>query len=214
MVIEVVSFDMEGTLIPTDFSSLIWETDIPRLYGEMNGLGFEEAKRHVIAEYDSIGQGAPEWYDVDYWFRRLRLDGDWRRLLEERQGVYVPFPEVRGVLERLGERFRLIVSSNTIREFLEIQLRCLPHVFEEAFSAPSDYGGVKDPDFFHMVGNTVSVELENITHVGDSILFDYDVPRELGIKAYHLDRDGGSQVSPVVRDLEEFESALNELSDQ
>jgi len=42
MAIEVVSFDMEGTLVPTDFSSLIWETDIPRLYGEKNGLGFEE----------------------------------------------------------------------------------------------------------------------------------------------------------------------------
>ena len=211
MAIEVVSFDMEGTLVPTDFSSLIWETDIPRLYGEKNGLGFEEAKRRVISEYDSIGQGAPEWYDVDYWFGRLGLDGDWRRLLEERRDACNPFPEVPGVLERLGERFRLVVSSNTIREFLEIQLRCLPGIFEETFSAPSDYGGVKDARFFRRVSETLGVEPERIAHVGDSARFDYDAPRELGMKAYFLDRAGGVQEPHVVGDLDEFESVLNRL---
>jgi putative hydrolase of the HAD superfamily len=211
MAIEVVSFDMEGTLVPTDFSSLIWETDIPRLYGEKNVLGFEEAKRRVIAEYDSIGQGAPEWYDVDYWFRRLGLDGDWRQLLEERRGVCAPFPEVHGVLERLGERHRLVVSSNTIREVLEIQLRCFPDIFEESFSAPSDYGGVKDASFFRRVGEKLGVEPERIAHVGDSARFDYDAPHELGMRAYFLDRAGGVREPHVVRDLEEFESALNRL---
>ena len=211
MAIEVVSFDMEGTLVPTDFSSLIWETDIPLLYGEKNGLGFDEAKRHVIAEYDSIGQGAPEWYDVDYWFSRLGLDGDWRLLLEERRGVCVPFPEVHGVLERLGKGYRLIVSSNTIREFLEIQLRCLPDIFEEVFSAPSDYGGVKDAGFFRRVSETMGVELERIVHVGDSARFDYDVPHELGLEAYLLDRNSETQGPHVVKDLEEFVSALNLL---
>ena len=211
MAIEVVSFDMEGTLVPTDFSSLIWETDIPRLYGEKNGLVFEEAKRRVISEYDSIGQGAPEWYDVDYWFGRLGLDGDWRRLLEERRDSCNPFPEVPGVLERLGERFRLVVSSNTIREFLEIQLQSLPDVFEEAFSAPSDHGGVKDAVFFRRVSETLGVEPDRIAHVGDSTRFDYDAPRELGMKAYFLDRAGGVQEPHVVGDLDEFESVLNRL---
>ncbi len=211
MAIEVVSFDMEGTLVPTDFSSLVWETDIPRLYGEKNGLGFEEAKRRVITEYDSIGQGAPEWYDVDYWFRRLGLDGDWRQLLEERRGVCAPFPEVLGVLERLGERHRLVVSSNTIREFLEIQLRCLPDIFEEAFSAPSDYGGVKDVGFFRMVSEMMGVEPERIVHVGDSARFDYDVPHKIGVRAYFLDRNGETQGSHFVKYLEEFVSALSLL---
>jgi FMN phosphatase YigB (HAD superfamily) len=211
MAIEVVSFDMEGTLVPTDFSSLVWETDIPRLYGEKNGLGFDEAKRRVIAEYDSIGQGAPEWYDVDYWFKRLDLEGDWRGLLEARRDACVPFFEVHGVLERLRERYRLIVSSNTIREFLEIQLQCLPDIFEKEFSAPSDYGGVKDAGFFRRVSETMGVEPERIAHVGDSARFDYDVPHEMGMKAFLLDRDGESQGPHVVKDLEAFVFALNLL---
>ena len=210
MAIEVVSFDMEGTLVPTDFSSLVWETDIPRLYGEKNGLGFEEAKRLVIAEYDSIGQGAPEWYDVDYWFMRLDLGGDWRRLLVERRDACNPFPEVPGVLKRLGERYRLIVSSNTIREFLEVQLRCFHDTFENVFSAPSDYGGVKDSHFFRKVSETMEVEPERMTHVGDSVRFDFEAARELG-KSFLLDREGESNGPHVLKDLEEFESALNFL---
>ena len=208
--IEVISFDMEGTLIPLDFSSLVWETDIPSLYGEKNGLDFDEAKRLVIAEYDSIGQGAPEWYDVDYWFSRLGLNGDWRGLLEKRREICVPFPEVQGVLERLGSKSRLIVSSNTIREFLEIQLQCLPKAFEDTFSAPSDFGGVKDKNFFHWVSETLGVKLERIAHVGDNFLFDYDIPQKLGLRAYLLDRIGENQGSYVVRDLEEFESELDQ----
>jgi len=208
MAIEVVSFDMEGTLVPTDFSSLIWETDIPRLYGEKNGLGFDEAKRRVIAEYDTIGQGAPEWYDVDYWFKRLGLDGDWHRLLEERKSACVPFPDAHEVLERLQGQYRLIISSNTIREFLEIQLQTLPDVFEETFSAPSDYGGVKDAGFFRSVGEKIRVEPGKIIHVGDSVRFDYDVPLGLGMKAYLLDREGEAQGSHVVNDLGEFVSTL------
>jgi FMN phosphatase YigB (HAD superfamily) len=209
--IEIVSFDMEGTLIPTDFSNLIWETDIPRLYGEKNGLGFDEAQQQVISMYDTVGQGAPEWYDADYWFRRLDLDGDWRRLLEKRRGVCVPFPEVHGVLEHLKERYSLIVSSNTIREFLEIQLGCLPDIFEKTISAPSDYGGVKDTSFFRRVSMKMGVEPERIAHVGDSARFDYDAPHELGIKAYLLDRNGEFQGPHVVKDLEEFVSALKTL---
>jgi putative hydrolase of the HAD superfamily len=114
-------------------------------------------------------------------------------------------------LERLGERHRLIVSSNTIREFLEIQLQSLPDIFEEVFSAPSDHGGVKDAGFFRRVSETLGVEPERIVHVGDSARFDYDAPRELGMKAYFLDRAGGVQKPNVVGDLEEFESALNRI---
>jgi putative hydrolase of the HAD superfamily len=206
--IEVVSFDMEGTLIDNNFSDLLWEHDVPRLYGLKNDLEFEEAKRYVLLQYDTIGMGRPEWYDVDYWFRRLGLGGSWRDLLENRQDDCRLYPETLQVLERLSGRCPLIISSNTIREFLQVQLRKLPSVFRHVFSAPSDFGTVKDPDFYGRISDIIGVEPGAIIHVGDNVAFDYEAPREAGMIAFHLDRSGDSGRDHVIRTLVDFEEML------
>jgi len=202
--IEVVSFDMEGTLITHDFSNLIWETDIPRLYGEKNGLSLEEARRRVMAEYDTVGPGAPEWYDTGYWFVRLGLDGDWRRLLEARSGDCSYYSDVLGVLELSEKRHRLIISSNTIREFLEVQLRCLPDAFERVYSAPSDFGSVKNAEFFEKICTDLGVESEAVAHIGDSEEFDFEAAKEAGVKSFLLDREDERKGPHVVQNLQEF----------
>jgi len=212
--IEVVSFDMEGTLLTHDFSNLIWETDVPRLYGEKNGLGLDEARRRVMAEYDTVGPGAPEWYDTGYWFVRLGLDSDWRRLLEARSRDCSIYPEVPGVLERLGGRYRLVVSSNTIREFLEVQLRCLPDAFEQVYSAPSDHGTVKDTEFFERICRELGVEPEAVAHVGDSEEFDFEAAKTAGMKSFLLDREGERKSAHVVQNLQEFIEKIGTLEER
>ena len=207
--IEVVSFDMEGTLIDGTYSSLIWETDIPRLYGEKHGLDLESARERVLGEYAQVGEDRPEWYDIGYWFDRLGLDRDWRVLLREREGACRVYDEVPGVLERMAGEYALIVSSNTIREFLDVQLTKLPDVFEEVYSAPSDLRTVKKTDtFYSRVCEELGVAPASMAHVGDSLRFDYEEPRKLGVRSFHLDREGGSSGRHVVRDLGEFESRL------
>ena len=212
--IEIVSFDMESTLIDDNFSDLIWEHDIPSLYGLQNGMELEEAKRYVLQQYDTFGMGRPEWYDVDYWFRQLGLGGNWRDLLENRQNDCRLYPETLQVLERLSERYPLIISSNTIREFLQIQLRKLPSVFRHVFSAPSDFGTVKNPDFYGRISDIIGVELGAIVHVGDNVAFDYEAPREAGMLAFHLDRSGTTQGDHIVRTLVDFEERLKGLEEK
>jgi len=207
--IEVVSFDMEGTLIDDSYSNLVWETDIPRLYGEKHGLDPESAKAKVLGEYSQVGDDRPEWYDIGYWFDRLGLDQDWRELLMRREEACRVFSEVPGVLERMSGEYTLIVSSNTIREFLDVQLTKLPDVFARLYSAPSDLKTVKKTDsFYARICTEMGVEPTSMAHVGDSYKFDYEEPMKLGIQAYHLDRRDGSSGGRVVSDLEEFEEKL------
>jgi len=212
--IEVVSFDLEGTLVDLRFSNLVWETDIPRLYAEQHGLSFEEARDRVVDEYSQVGDDQPEWYDVDYWFRRLGLTGDWRRLLELRRDSRLVFPEVRGVLDRLQGKFSLVISSNTIREFLEVQLSELEDYFEHVFSAPSDFGTVKrSGEFYGRICRIMGVETGKVAHVGDSLRFDYEEAKKRGIHAFYLDRSRESGGEHVVHDLIEFEGRLRTLDD-
>ena len=211
--IKLISFDMEGTLITRDYSKLIWETDIPRLYGKKHGLDFETAKARVMSEYDTVRDDEPEWYDTDYWFTRLELSGDWTALLEARRGDCKPFHDSEVVLRRLSEDYPLIISSNTIREFLVIQLSKLPDVFQQVYSAPSDFNTVKMADeYYGRVLDERGLEPWEVVHVGDSLRYDYDEAKKKGLHAFYLDRDGVNKGDHVVRDLLEFETRIRSLN--
>lgn len=210
--IEVVSFDMEGTLIDHKFSDLFWETDIPTLYGRKHGLDLETARELVISKYRQIGDERPEWYDAGYWFTRLGLEGDIREMLNRRREDCMVYPEVHQVLERLNERYPLIISSNTMREFLEVQLLKLPPKFDHVFSATSDFGMVKkSEEFYRRICHILGFSTAEVAHVGDDQRFDYEAAKKAGVNAYHLDRTRGSEGAKVVRDLNEFEERLKDL---
>jgi len=112
----------------------------------------------------------------------------------------------------MSGEYSLIVSSNTIREFLEVQLTRLPDVFTKVYSAPSDLKTVKKTDsFYSRICEEMDVDPSSMAHVGDSLKFDYEEPRKLGIHSFYLDRQGRSSGDHVVRDLDEFERKLSFL---
>jgi putative hydrolase of the HAD superfamily len=203
--VKVVSLDMEGTLIDHAFSHAIWETDIPRLYAEKRGLDQEAARAMVLAEYGKVGDRRREWYDVDYWFRRLGLEADWRQLIRERAGLIKVYPDAAEALERLSGVYPMIVSSNTIREFLDLQVDAVGHYFTHVYSAPSDFGTVKkDAGFYRLIIGAMGVRPGELVHVGDHLEFDYRAARSLGVRAYHLDRSKGTAGRDTVHDLVEL----------
>jgi putative hydrolase of the HAD superfamily len=203
--VKVVSLDMEGTLIDHAFSNAIWETEIPRLYAEKHGLDLEAAREKVLAEYSTVGEMRREWYDVDYWFRRLELDADWRKLIRERADLIKVYHDAAEALRRLSGVYPMIVSSNTIREFLDLQVEAVGHYFTHIYSAPSDFGTVKKDDgFYRLILGALGVRPCEMVHVGDHPEFDYRAARSLGVRAYHLDRSNGAAGRDTIHDLVEL----------
>jgi FMN phosphatase YigB (HAD superfamily) len=208
--VTTISFDMEGTLIDHMYSRQIWEVDIPNLYGEVHHIGFEEAKRHVQAEYSAIGEGDPKWYDVGYWWNKFDLHGDWRELTLLRKPYCNIFPDTVRVLNNLKDSYTLVVTSNTIREFLDVQIKCIGHRFSHVFSAPSDFKAVKkSSEFYTMILSELGIQPQNVIHIGDHRQFDYLAPRNVGIRAFLLDRSGSQKGEDVVFNLDEFVEQLN-----
>lgn len=211
--VKLISFDMEGTLVKRSYSELIWETDIPKLYAETHGLDFDTAKKVVMSAYDTVRDDEPEWYNTDYWFKRLNLTGDWTKLLENRRKDCEAYPEASEVLTKLNEKYSLIISSNTIREFLEIQLTTLPKVFDHVYSAPSDFNTVKKADeFYSIILSERGLKPEAVIHVGDSYKYDYEEARKRGITAYYLDWDKEMSGEYVVHSLTEFMEKVNNVT--
>jgi putative hydrolase of the HAD superfamily len=212
--VKFISFDMDGTLIDPGFTDWVWGHGIPTLYAEKYGVSFERAKAFVEEEYYKVGEGAIEWYDIQYWFRFFQLEMPWQSLMERYVDKINVYPDVDHVLDRLKNKFSLLLTSNAGREFIGIELRVtrLERYFDRIFSATSDFRLVKKTvSFYHKVCQVLGASPEEIVHVGDHYEFDYAVPQELGIRAFYLDRSAEEKGDFILWDLRELETRLIDL---
>ena len=203
-----ISFDMDGTLIDPEFTDWVWNHGIPTLYAQKSGTSFDAAKAFVEGEYRKVGERAIEWYDIKYWFRFFQLEMQWQVLMERYVDKINVYPDVNHILDRLRDKFSLILTSNAGREFIDIELKAtgLGKYFNQIFSATSDFGEVKKTiGFYHRICQILGVSPDEIVHVGDHYEFDYLVPRELGIHAFYLDRKAKKSGDSVLWDLRELE---------
>jgi putative hydrolase of the HAD superfamily len=107
----------------------------------------------------------------------------------------------------------LVVSSNSGREFLELELEGVRRYFHTVFSAPSDFNQTKKAtDFYLKVCSDLGIDQSEMAHVGDHWVFDFVVPRSVGINAFYLNRKGERQDEFIVKDLRQFSDEVNSLS--
>jgi len=216
--IKVISFDLDGTLTDYRFVDSVWFEGIPRLYSVEKGVSFEDAREVVKREYDKVGKERLEWYNLHYWIKKFGLNVAPQELLrhfEHRIKAYSEVPKVLGELKQMG--FRLIIVTNARREFVELELRKakIENYFDRVFSSTSDFGVIKKTvNLYQRVCGILEISPQEMIHVGDDRNFDFDVPRGLGIVAFHLDRTGEHKGELVIHSLEELNKNLQRLRDK
>ena len=213
--INVVSFDLDGTLTDSSFVDSVWLEGIPHLYSIKKRVSFDDAKEAVIREYEEVGREELQWYDLRYWIEKFDLNVGWQDLLSRFEDRIRTYPEVLKVVEELTQRgIRLIIITNASSEFLEFQLAetNMEGYFEAVFSATSDFGMVKKTvDLYRKVCRILGIFPHEMIHVGDDRNFDFYVPRRLGILAFHLDRTGTYEGEHVIYNLEDLHERLEKL---
>jgi FMN phosphatase YigB (HAD superfamily) len=206
--IKVVSFDADGTLVTPDFSQAVWYEGIPSLYARKNGVSFQEAKAFIEKEYQVVGDCRVEWYDIKYWLQRFGLGDCHQQMLEDYRHTVCCYPEVDQALSSLSKDYTLIVVSCSTREFLPYLLDGIEGYFTKVFSSVSDYGQIKTPEFYLEVCRQMGVSPQEMAHVGDLWEQDFLVPRDTGIRAFHLDRRGERKDGSSLRSLADLEAML------
>jgi len=205
--IKVVSFDVEGTLVTTDFSYAIWFELIPMRYAKKHDLAMPEALEKVKQEYAGIGDQRLEWYDVQYWFNHFGF-GQADIAMEELQPRVKYYPDTCRALDMLRGKYRLSIASGSPRPFLKHLLRDINHNFHSVFSSVSDYQKVKKADFYENMCRELGVEPEQVAHVGDNYQFDVLEPSSIGIRAFYLDREDKVNKKESLDNLDEFAQIL------
>jgi len=213
--IKVISFDLDGTLTDYRFVDSVWFEGIPRLYSVKKGVSFDDAREIVKREYDKVGKEKTEWYDLHYWIKKFGLNVTPQDLLKNFEHRIETYPEVPKVLEELKQMdFRLIIVTNARREFVELELEKaeIENYFDRVFSSTSDFGLVKKTvNLYQRVCSILEIPPQEMIHIGDDQNFDFDVPRRLGILAFHLDRTGKHKGELVIHSLEELNKKLKRL---
>lgn len=201
--IQIISFDMDGTLIPKEFADEFWLEKIPELYSEKSELTKAQAKNQFIEEYDDMGRDDIRWYLPEYWFSRYDLDQSPREVLEEMREDYEIYDDAKEVLKELHEEYPLIIISNGIKMFIEVGLGYYNSYFHELYSSVSDFGlSSKTSSLYRVICDDLNVKPEKVVHIGDDQENDLKPAREAGLKSYLLDRDGGCEEG--IHDLREL----------
>lgn len=208
---KIISFDVEGTLISHRFSEIIWEEEIPKLYAKKVGFSLSKAKSFVKKEYNKITEDRVEWYDIQYWFNHFGLK-NYQKLLNDHKRKIFYYPEVQSVLEDLSKKFKLIISSNSAREFLNLETERVRKYFHHIFSAPSDFRQIKKTtDVYLRICEFLEVTPSEVIHVGDNWSHDFITPRKIGLLSFYLDRKECKRGEFFVYNLKEFNIRLSKL---
>ena len=209
---QIIAFDMDGTLTDTSFVNSVWLQGVPELYSLKKQIPFEEALRQVKFEYDKMGREKIQWYDLSYWLNKFEIDLKPEQVLNSFVDRIRVFEEAHRILERLkNSGYRLIIVTNARREFVDLEMKQTgtQRYFENIFSSPSDFKLIKNgPTVYEKICAACKVSPVDMMHVGDDPQFDFEVPKQIGIRAYLLDRTRKKSGPFIVSSLEEFASKL------
>jgi HAD superfamily hydrolase (TIGR01549 family) len=203
----IISFDVEGTLVTTDFSAAIWFEGIPESYAKKYGMSFEQGRKAVMQEYEKVGDQRIEWYDINYWVNKFGIGSSYELLKRYRNKIGI-YPEVTEVLQELSQQYRLIICSGTPREFLVHLLQDIEGYFTDIFSSTSDFKSVKNRNFYDGICRKMESAPEQIVHVGDNYQFDFQEPMQIGLQAYYLNRGDSEKKDNTIQSLLELKNLL------
>ena len=205
----IISFDLDGTLIRPEYNELIWFREIASLYAEKFGISFDEARQKIRKEYEKVGENDIRWYSLDYWLKYFGFKVTEKEILEKYADKVELYPEVIPALELLRKTHTLVVASAMSHSFIKVKLKKyhLSSYFKGIFSSLSDFGMIKKrKQFYQKMCQEMQISPPDLIHIGDNYEADYLAPREIGIKAFFLDRVNyrGSTDFYTVHNLEEF----------
>ena len=113
--------DMDGVILDNTYDNNFWQNQIPGVISKNKNISFEDAKRLAVQIFN-YKKNTKDWYDVDYWSNMLNVDIE----AEKRSSISFDriqlYDGVTETLNKLKDKFRLILITNAHRKTLNIKL--------------------------------------------------------------------------------------------
>lgn len=194
--LQLISFDLDGTLIDESINDFFWFYVVPKLLSNQKNISFERALKFCKREYNKVSNKKREWYSAVYWFKRFGIKENPIDVISSLKNKIKVFPDVKLALRKLNKRYKLVLFTTNTKEFFPIKIynSGLKKYFYKIISITDDFGiGGKTRKAFQMLLNFFRVKPENVMHVGNDFVFDYLNPQSIGIKSILIDRYGNGK---------------------
>ena len=104
--IKFVIFDLDDTLVDREsFDYVLWHKEIPRLYAKQNNIPIGRATELIFKKYyKSVDENSRGWGSPTFWFKKLGLKANYKKVLKDLSRDARIFPEVKQVLQKLSKK--------------------------------------------------------------------------------------------------------------
>lgn len=145
--IDTVLLDMDGTLLDLHFDSFFWLEHLPVRYSQIHRSNFNSSKNYLLSEL-SKNRGTIEWYSVDYWSEKLKVDIKSLREEVAHNVAYRPFAEeFLALLQKSTQRVVLVTNDHHTGLEMKCKLTGLDQ-YMDALVVSHDFNVAKEEQSF------------------------------------------------------------------
>ncbi len=166
---ETLMLDMDGTVLDLAFDNYMWLTLVPQAFAREHGLSEDEARHELYNAYREL-EGTLDWYCLDHWSDRLKIDVMELHRTERARIDYLPGAE--GFLEAVAARHvRVLLVTNSHKGTLELKAEVtgLDVYFDRIYTSHEVGHAKEDQPFWQAISDAESFDPATTLFVDDNL---------------------------------------------
>lgn len=133
--VELILFDMDGTLLDLNFDQVFWLQTMPRHWAAVHGHDPSDALSQIMPRL-MAQRGTLNWYSLRHWEREFNIDLEALNHAQRHQIRLLPdTPQVLTALRQAGKRLWLLTNADPLIMAIKLEETHIAPYFEQIITS-------------------------------------------------------------------------------
>lgn len=179
--VDTVLLDMDGTLLDLGFDNYFWREYLPQVYADKNSLTLSQSKKALADNYYEV-EGKLDWYCIDFWSERLKLDIE-KLKYNVRERIALRPGAIHFLQFLKQQQKQVFLVTNAHPKSLDLKLLSVNfhHYFHDLVSSHELGHPKEDQSFWQSLHQKYHFQLDTTLFIDDNVKI-LNAAQEFGIK--------------------------------